>query len=125
MPQIPTHKILDTITDGIMSGGGDTVVTDMLNDHRYGATSTWDIVREIVRMTLAECSQSARHRDMLVGLVDRLMAEQVALGLARVELTAAGMDAAEIDETIREFPDFFTPEGIAARRGPSPRVGPG
>lgn len=122
MTQIQTHKILDTITDDIMSRGGSTVITNMLNDCRYGAISQWDLVREIVRMTFAEGAQSQRHRDMLVGLVDRMMAEELARSLGRLELTAAGLDEEEIEEALRDYPEHFTPEGIEARR-PTPASG--
>ena len=51
---IPNDAELDKLTDAILSRGGDIVVTDMLNDYRYGATTQWDIVREILRMATEE-----------------------------------------------------------------------
>lgn len=50
---------LDALTDAILSHGGDIVITDMLNDWRYGDTSKWDIVREILRMA-AEATTATR-----------------------------------------------------------------
>lgn len=94
MTQIPTHKIIDTITDDIMSRGGNIVVKDMLNDCRYGAISQWDLVREIVRMVVDEGAQSGRHRDMVVGLIDRMRAGGRAEALGRGEVAPAGEVAA-------------------------------
>jgi hypothetical protein len=48
------------------------------------------------------------------------MDEARARSLAEIQLTTAGFDPWEIEETIREFPEDFSPEAmLARRRGPS------
>jgi hypothetical protein len=54
MANIPDDETLDALTDAVLSGGGDIVITDMLNEWRYGTTTRWDIVREILRMAAEE-----------------------------------------------------------------------
>lgn len=120
MAHFDTDHILNVITDDVLSGSGNTVITDMLNEWRHGDTTRWEIVREILRMALVGSAQSQHGRDLIVGLVDRFKEEALARGLAEIELMAAGMDPDEIEETIRNYPEEFTPEGIAARRSEAP-----
>ena len=54
MTNVPDDETLDALTDAVLSGGGDIVITDMLNDWRYGNTTGWEIVREILRMAADE-----------------------------------------------------------------------
>ena len=57
MANVPNEENLDALTDAILSHGGD-IITDMLNDWRYGDTSKWDIVREILRMAAEETAKT-------------------------------------------------------------------
>ena len=116
MAHFDTDHILDVLTDDVLSQGGDIVIKDMLNDHRHGATTQWDIVREVLRMALVGSAQSQHGRDLVVGLLDRFVAESKARMLVEIELTAAGLDEEEIEEALRDYPEHFTPEGIATRR---------
>ena len=58
MANVPNEENLDALTDAILSNGGDIVITDMLNDWRYGNTSKWDIVREVLRMAAEETAKT-------------------------------------------------------------------
>lgn len=51
-------ETLDALADAVMSRGGDLVIADMLNDWRYGNTTKWDIVREILRMAAEETTKT-------------------------------------------------------------------
>ena len=58
MANIPDDETLDALADAVMSRGGDIVITDMLNDWRYGNTTGWEIVREILRMAAEETAKT-------------------------------------------------------------------
>lgn len=58
MANIPDDETLDALTDAVLSGGGDIVIKDMLNDWRYGGTTKWEIVREILRMAAEETAKA-------------------------------------------------------------------
>lgn len=77
------------------------------------------LVRDILSAVLRQAAQSSHGRDLVVGLVDRFMDEARARMLAEIQLTAAGFDEEEIRETIREFPEDFSPEAMLRPRGPS------
>jgi hypothetical protein len=56
----------------------------------------------------------------VVALVDRFTDEARARSLAQIQLTAAGFDPEEIEDTIRDYPEEFSPDRmLARRRGPS------
>ena len=79
-----------------------------------------DLVREVLGAVLRQAAQSSHGRDLVVGLVDRFMDEARARMLAEIQLTAAGFEPQEILETIRVFPEEFSPEAMLARhRGPT------
>ena len=81
------------------------------------------LVRDILEAVLRQSARSQHGRDLVVGLLDRFVAESKARALAEVELTAAGMDEEEIAETLRDYPEEFTPEALEVRyarhRGPT------
>lgn len=58
MANIPDDENLEALTDAVLSGGGDIVITDTLDDWRYGDTTEWDIVREILRMAAEETAKT-------------------------------------------------------------------
>ena len=64
-----------------------------------------DLVRDILGLVLRQAAQSSHGRDLVVGLVDRLMEESRAQSLARIELTAAGLTRQEVEETLIDFPE--------------------
>jgi hypothetical protein len=51
-------EALDQLTDNILSRGGDIVIADLLNEYRYGSTTKWDVVREILRMAAEEMTET-------------------------------------------------------------------
>ena len=54
-----------------------------------------------------------------MGLVDRFMDESRARMLAEIQLTAAGFEPDEIEDTIRDYPEDFGPDKMLRRRGPT------
>ena len=78
-----------------------------------------DLVREILGAVLRQAAQSSHGRDLVVGLVDRFKDEALARSLAEIQLTAAGFDPQEIEDTIRDYPEDFGPERMLRRRGPT------
>ena len=79
-----------------------------------------DLVREVLGAVLRQAAQSQHCRDLVVGLVDRFTDEARARMLAEIELTAAGFEPDEIEATIQEFPEDFSPEVmLTRRRGPT------
>ena len=79
-----------------------------------------DLVREVLGAVLRQAAQSSHGRDLVVGLVDRFMDESRARMLAEIQLTAAGFEPDEIEDTIRDYPESFSPEMMLnPRRGPS------
>lgn len=54
MANIPDDETLDALANAVLSGGGDIIITDMLNEWRYGGTTMWEVVREILRMAAEE-----------------------------------------------------------------------
>jgi len=79
-----------------------------------------DLVRDILGLVLRQAAQSSHGRDLVVGLVDRFMDEARARMLAQIQLTAAGFDPEEIEDTIRDYPAEFSPEAMLNRhRGPT------
>jgi hypothetical protein len=51
-------EALDQLADNILSRGGDIVIADLLNEYRYGCTTKWDVVREILRMAAEEMTET-------------------------------------------------------------------
>lgn len=65
---------------------------------------------------------SQQSRDLVISMVNRIAAEAKSRMLAEIELTAAGLSPEEIEEALRDYPEHFTPEGIAARRAASQQL---
>jgi hypothetical protein len=79
-----------------------------------------EILATVLDITLRRMAQSSHGRDLVVGLVDRFMDESRARMLAEIQLTAAGFEPDEIEDTIRDYPESFSPEMMLnPRRGPS------
>jgi hypothetical protein len=79
-----------------------------------------DLVRDILGLVLRQAAQSQHGRDLVVALVDRFTDEAKARSLAQIQLTAAGFEPQEIEDTIRDYPAEFSPEAMLNRhRGPT------
>jgi len=63
------------------------------------------LVWGVLELALRQMARSQHGRDLVVGLVDRLMEESRAQSLARIELTAAGLTRQEVEETLFDFPE--------------------
>lgn len=65
------------------------------------------LVFKALEISLRQMAQSQRGRDLVVSLMDQLMEDARAEGLARLQLTAAGLSTAEIDSAIADFPELL------------------
>ena len=65
------------------------------------------LVWGVLELALRQMARSQHGRDLVVGLVDRLMEESRAQSLARIELTAAGLTRQEVEETLFDFPEVM------------------
>jgi ABC-type thiamine transport system substrate-binding protein len=122
MARFDTDHILDVIThDNLADHETNRVVLESFLAACDREITHAGLVRDILEAVLRQAAQSQHGRDLVVGLLDRFMAEAKARSLAEIELTAAGFDEDEIEETLRDFPDEFTPEALEVRhtRGPT------
>jgi len=119
MAQFNTDHVLTIISqDALRDHEANRRVIESLEGFRLGNQE--DVVASVLEIVLRQMTQSSHGRDLVVGLVDRLMDEARARSLAELELTAAGLEPEEIAETIREFPEAFGPEAmLTRRRGPT------
>jgi hypothetical protein len=65
------------------------------------------LVFKALEISLRQMAQSQRGRDLVVSLMDQLMEDARAEGLARLQLAAAGLSTAEIDSAIEDFPELL------------------
>ena len=120
MARFDTDHILTVIThDALADGETNRAVLESFLSACDREITHVDLVREILGAVLRQASQSSHGRDLVVGLVDRYTDEAKARMLAEIQLTAAGFEPDEIEETIQEFPEEFSPERMLRRRGPS------
>lgn len=119
MAQFDTDHVLNIITqDALRDHEANRRVIEALEGFRLGNQE--EVVASVLEVVLRQMTQSSHGRDLVVGLVDRFMDEARARMLAEIQLTTAGFDPWEIEETIQEFPEEFSPEAmLARRRGPS------
>jgi len=121
MAQFDTDHILSVITNEVLADHETNrqVLESFLSACDREVTHE-DLVRDILGLVLRQAAQSSHGRDLVVGLVDRFMDEARARMLAQIQLTAAGFDPEEIEDTIRDYPAEFSPEAMLNRhRGPT------
>jgi hypothetical protein len=119
MAQFDTDHILTVIAqDALRDHEANRRVIEALEEFRLGNQEM--VVDTILEVVLRQMAQSSHGRDLVVGLVDRFMDEARARMLAQIQLTAAGFDPEEIEDTIRDYPSEFSPEVMLNRhRGPT------
>ena len=111
MAQFNTDHILTVITqDALRDHEANRRVIEALGEFRLGNQEM--VVATILEIVLRQMGQSSHGRDLVVALVDRFTDEARARSLAEIQLTAAGFEPQEIEETIREFPECFSPEAM-------------
>lgn len=119
MARFDTDHILTVITqDALRDHEANRRVIEALGEFRLGNQEI--VVDTILEVVLRQLAQTSHGRDLVVALVDRFTDEARARSLAEIQLNAAGFDPWEIEETIREFPESFSPEAMLSR----PRRGP-
>ena len=116
MARFNTDHILALISqDTLRDHEANRQMIEVLEAFRLGNQE--EVLSTVLEIVLRQMTQSSHGRDLVVGLADRFMDEARARSLAEIELAAAGFDPQEIEDTIRDYPDEFSPEGIAARCG--------
>ena len=120
MAQFDTDHILAVIThETLADHETNRVVLESFLSACDREISHEDLVREVLGAVLRQAAQSQHGRDLVVGLVDRFTDEAKARSLAQIQLTAAGFDPQEIEDTIRDYPEEFGPEKMLRHRGPT------
>lgn len=120
MAQFDTDHILSVIThEALADHETNRVVLETFLSACDREITHVDLVREVLGAVLRQAAQSSHSRDLVVGLVDRFMDEARARMLAEIQLTAAGFEPDEIEDTIRDYPEDFGPERMLRRRGPT------
>lgn len=121
MAQFDTDHILSVIThETLADHETNRVVLESFLSACDREISHEDLVRDVLGAVLRQAAQSSHGRDLVVGLVDRFMDESRARMLAEIQLTAAGFERDEIADTIRDYPESFSPEAMLNRhRGPT------
>jgi len=119
MARFDTDHILTIISqDTLRDHEANRHVIEAMEGFRLGNQE--EILATVLDITLRRMAQSSHGRDLVVGLVDRFMDESRARMLAEIQLTAAGFEPDEIEDTIRDYPESFSPEMMLnPRRGPS------
>ena len=120
MAQFNTDHVLTIISqDALRDHEANRRVIEALEGFRLGNQE--EVVASVLEVVLRQMGQSSHGRDLVVALVDRFTDEARARSLAEIQLNAAGFDPWEIEETIREFPESFSPEAMLnrTRRGPT------
>ena len=118
MAQFDTDHILTIIIgDALRDHEANRRVIEALEGFRLGNQEV--VVDTILEIVLRQMGQSSHGRDLVVALVDRFTDEAKARSLAQIQLTAAGFDPQEIEDTIRDYPEDFGPERMLRHRGPT------
>ena len=119
MARFDTDHILTIISqDTLRDHEANRQVIEALEGFRLGNQD--EVLATVLEVTLRRMAQSSHGRDLVVGLVDRFMDESRARMLAEIQLTSAGFEPDEIEDTIRDYPESFSPEMMLnRRRGPS------
>ena len=120
MAHFDTDHILNVIAhDALRDHEANRRVLEALEGFQLGNQEEV-VVSAVLEIVLRRMAQSSHGRDLVVGLVDRFMDEALARSLAEIQLTAAGFEPDEIEETIQEFLESFSPEAMLDRgRRPS------
>lgn len=118
MARFDTDHILTIIShDALRDHEANRQVLEALEGFHLGDQE--EVLATILEVALRQMAQSSHGRDLVVGLVDRFMDEARARMLAEIQLTAAGFEPDEIEDTIRDYPESFSPEMMLRRRGPT------
>ena len=118
MARFDTDHILTVISqDTLRDHEANRQVLDALEGFRLGNQD--EVLAAVLEVALRQMAQSTHGRDLVVGLVDRFMDESRARMLAEIQLTAAGFEPQEIEDTIRDYPEDFGPERMLRHRGPT------
>ena len=119
MARFDTDHILTVISqDTLRDHEANRQVLDALEGFRLGNQD--EVLAAVLEVALRQMAQSTHGRDLVVGLVDRFMDETRARMMAEIQLTAAGFEPDEIEDTIRDYPESFSPEMMLnRRRGPT------
>lgn len=121
MAQFDTALVLQAIVHEVLADHEtNRQLIELIEDTRHSERSDegdrTQLVWGVLELSLRQMAQSQHGRDLVVGLIDRFKEEALARSLSEIELMAAGLDPEEIEYTLRNYPEDFTPEGIAARR---------
>lgn len=115
MARFDTDHILTIISqDALRDHEANRRVIEALEGFRLGNQE--EVVASVLEVVLRQMGQSSHGRDLVVALVDRFTDEARARSLAELQLTVAGFEPDEIEETIREFPEEFSPERMLRPR---------
>ena len=119
MARFDTDHILTVISqDTLRDHEANRQVLEALEGFRLGNQD--EVLASVLEVALRQMAQSTHGRDLVVGLVDRFMDETRARMMAEIQLTAAGFEPDEIEDTIRDYPESFSPEMMLnRRRGPT------
>jgi len=125
MAHFDTSLVLEAITNEVLADHETNrqiieLIEDTRDTERGAEGDRQQLVWGVIELALRQMATSQHGRDLVVGLVDRFMDEARARMLAQIQLTAAGFDPEEIEDTIRDYPAEFSPEAMLNRhRGPT------
>jgi hypothetical protein len=110
MAQFDTSLVLEAITNEVLADHETNrqiieLIEDTRDTERGAEGDRQQLVWGVLELALRQMTRSQHGRDLVVGLVDRLMEESRAQSLARIELTAAGLTRQEVEETLFDFPE--------------------
>jgi len=110
MAHFDTSLVLEAITNEVLADHETNrqiieLIEDTRHTERGDEGDRQQLVWGVLELALRQMAKSQHGRDLVVGLVDRLMEESRAQSLARIELTAAGLTREEVEETLIEFPE--------------------
>jgi len=112
MAQFDTSLVLEAITNEVLADHETNrqiieLIEDTRDTERGAEGDRQQLVWGVLELALRQMARSQHGRDLVVGLVDRLMEESRAQSLARIELTAAGLTRQEVEETLFDFPEVM------------------
>ena len=110
MAHFDTSLVLEAITNEVLADHETNrqiieLIEDTRHTERGDEGDRQQLVWGVLELALRQMAKSQHGRDLVVGLVDRLMEESRAQSLARIELAAAGLTREEVEETLIEFPE--------------------
>ena len=118
MARFDTDHILTIIsTDALRDHEANRQVIEALEGFHLGNQE--EVLSAVLETVLRRMAGSSHGRDLVVGLLDRFADEAKARMLAEIQLTAAGFEPQEIEDTIRDYPEDFGPEKMLRHRGPT------